>query len=169
MYAKASSRSNQIIHSCDEKVSSKPIANKRRALGDITNATTNEHKKIFVKASEADLKAYSSANGDDAQPMELVEDRDYMLRPVDDIDTRDLGNPMHAADIVSLIYVQLHDVEVKYKVNQSYMVKQTMINEKMRSILVDWLVSTTIVLFSRTVLFFTYRCSKSFAMLYIVT
>ncbi|GIL90606.1 hypothetical protein Vretimale_15710 [Volvox reticuliferus] len=60
--------------------------------------------------------------------------------PLPDIDSGDKLNPLMAADYVNDIYYFYKRVEPKYKVPADYMDKQTDINEKMRAILIDWLV-----------------------------
>ncbi|KXZ53057.1 CYCB1 protein [Gonium pectorale] len=60
--------------------------------------------------------------------------------PLPDIDSGDRANPLMAADYVNDIYYFYKRVEPKYKVPHDYMTKQTDINDKMRAILIDWLV-----------------------------
>ncbi|KAG2445429.1 hypothetical protein HXX76_000050 [Chlamydomonas incerta] len=60
--------------------------------------------------------------------------------PLPDIDSGDRLNPLMAADYVNDIYYFYKRVEPKYKVPSDYMTKQTDINDKMRAILIDWLV-----------------------------
>ncbi|GLC54381.1 hypothetical protein PLESTB_000857700 [Pleodorina starrii] len=60
--------------------------------------------------------------------------------PLPDIDSNDKLNPLMAADYVNDIYYFYKRVEPKYKVPADYMTKQTDINDKMRAILIDWLV-----------------------------
>ncbi|KAG2498525.1 hypothetical protein HYH03_003775 [Edaphochlamys debaryana] len=60
--------------------------------------------------------------------------------PLPDIDSGDRLNPLMAADYVNDIYYFYKRVEPKYKVPHDYMTKQTDINDKMRAILIDWLV-----------------------------
>lgn len=60
--------------------------------------------------------------------------------PLPDIDAIDRENPLACADYVNDIHGYYKRVEPKYRVAQDYMRIQTDINEKMRAILVDWLV-----------------------------
>lgn len=121
----------------------KPSAStKRTALGDITNAVTISNKDKVGKVS---IPVVTSVD-----PMEEVEDdnvetdatdpRLYMQRPSDDIDARDAENPILATTYVNEMYDQFVETERKFMVNPTYMSAQTAINERMRSILVDWLV-----------------------------
>ncbi|GFR51344.1 hypothetical protein Agub_g13767, partial [Astrephomene gubernaculifera] len=60
--------------------------------------------------------------------------------PLPDIDSGDKLNPLMAAEYVNDIYYFYKRVEPKFKVPADYMSKQTDINDKMRAILIDWLV-----------------------------
>lgn len=126
-----------------EKPSSKPVMSKRRALGDITNAVADEDSKgiqqnkkpIVFKAANADVYMAEAKEQD-------APSRDYMLRAVDDIDGRDVDNPLLVTTYVNDMYGHFGDLEREYKVNNNYMSKQDFVNEKMRCILADWLVSS---------------------------
>ncbi|RYY73481.1 hypothetical protein EON63_19970, partial [archaeon] len=67
-------------------------------------------------------------------------DRPYMNREVDDIDSRDAGNPLLCTGYVNDLYEHFHQLEQEYRVSGRYMQGQELVNEKMRGILVDWLV-----------------------------
>ena len=75
-----------------------------------------------------------------------VDGRIHMQRAADDIDSRDNGNPLLCTAYVNEMYNIFFDAErqeqrVQTGVNPSgYMVNQPHINEKMRAILIDWLV-----------------------------
>lgn len=62
------------------------------------------------------------------------------LSPLPDIDSKDKANPLAAADYAADIFVHYKNVEPKFRVSPKYMTLQTDINEKMRAILIDWLV-----------------------------
>jgi hypothetical protein len=114
-------------------------APKRRALGDITNAFTNgdESKDNAAKKPTSHL-----AHVPDIQikVVDTVSDRDYMRRESDDIDARDANNPLLATCYVNEMYNHFGVLEKKYSVSPSYMSNQSNVNERMRAILVDWLV-----------------------------
>ena len=67
-------------------------------------------------------------------------DRPYMLRPSDDIDVRDSENPLLVTDYVNEMYNIFNEQEVLLAVNHKYMTTQPYVNEKMRCILIDWMV-----------------------------
>ena len=63
-----------------------------------------------------------------------------MNRESDDIDARDAGNPLLATCYVNEMYQHFGNLERQYAVSPNYMTNQPYVNERMRSILVDWLV-----------------------------
>ena len=60
--------------------------------------------------------------------------------PADDIDERDADDPLCATSYVQDMYEHFRSKEVSTSVRPVYMEDQQYINERMRSILVDWLV-----------------------------
>ena len=60
--------------------------------------------------------------------------------PVQNIDRVDAHDPLAVGDYVDSIYEHFVNVEKKRQPNPAYMSKQKDLNEKMRAILVDWLV-----------------------------
>jgi len=135
-----------------DKVSTKPgqsnPTTKRRALGDITNAVVDEDirsavnnkKPLFAIATQShpaeqrELEKASSQN-------HIADDREYMQRVIDDIDGRDADNPLLVTCYVNELYDHFNELEKEFRVSSTYMAKQEFVNDKMRSILVDWLVN----------------------------
>ncbi|KAK9820270.1 hypothetical protein WJX72_008376 [[Myrmecia] bisecta] len=60
--------------------------------------------------------------------------------PMPDIDSADKNDPLAASEYVGDIFSYYRRVEPLYRVAPDYMSKQNDINDKMRAILVDWLV-----------------------------
>ncbi|KAJ7542923.1 hypothetical protein O6H91_09G017500 [Diphasiastrum complanatum] len=60
--------------------------------------------------------------------------------PTVNIDEADIGNQLAVIDYVEDIYSFYRKIEVQSCVPENYMSKQTDINEKMRAILIDWLI-----------------------------
>eukprot|EP01035_Chromulina_nebulosa_P017225 gene17225-22750_t len=123
---------------------SKAVTNqayKRRALGDITNASNNDENKDNNKKTTM-LSGLSIFNGPSQTISNAMADntRPYMQRPSDDIDDKDSGNPLLVSSYVNDMYDHFRDLERKYAVNPNYMSNQPYVNEKMRCILIDWLV-----------------------------
>lgn len=117
------------------KPSLKPAPTKRRVLGDITNAAREEEPRDFLK--KVSMQEVVVENND----------RVYMNRPCDDIDSRDNDNPLLVTDYVNDMYDNFSELEKEFSVSQKYMDKHESINEKMRAILIDWLVSIDIFMF----------------------
>ena len=130
----------------DAKISG--AATKRRVLGDITNAYPTDESKD----SNAAKKTSSNLASVPEIRIEAIDEicpsqdeRDYMRRESDDIDARDAGNPLLATCYVNEMYANFGVLEKKYAVNPSYMTDQPFINERMRTILIDWLVNIHLV------------------------
>jgi hypothetical protein len=123
-----------------EKASAKPVMSKRRVLGDITNAAADDDSKAIAQNKKPSvLKPLAAFDIQMAESKE--DDRSYMQRPVDDIDSRDIDNPLLVTDCVNEMYDHFRELERQFKVSSNYMSKQDFVNEKMRCILADWLVS----------------------------
>lgn len=136
--------SNKFYTSNNENVarpSTKIVANpKRRALGDITNANADDEQRDVVAKRPQVVIAQQDTMNDDA--FSISSDRAYMQRACDDIDGRDSDNPLLVTSYVNEMYENFNELEQQFRVNANYMSnRQEFINEKMRSILVDWLVS----------------------------
>lgn len=127
-------------HPFSENASKLPVKSggvKRRALGDITNAVPEDEIKEGM-SKRLQLPDESQNSTEDRAA--ILESRPYMLRPCDEIDARDNDNPLLVTCYVNEIYDHFSCLEKEFMVNHNYMVKQEFINDKMRSILVDWLV-----------------------------
>lgn len=122
------------------KPSNRTFGAKRRALGDITNAVNDDESKQNQVSKKPSIKVTSGNNVAESKDEMEVDDRAYMQRPCDDIDGRDCDNPLLVTHYVNEMYDHFGSLEDEYKVNPSYMSKQEFVNEKMRTILVDWLV-----------------------------
>lgn len=118
---------------------------KRRALGDITNSTnvTNaaDAAKDAISFKKSTLFSLETAKNNDetASTSSVDNERSYMQRPADDIDARDIGNPLLCTQYVNEMYDHYNEVERQFMV-KDYISKQQHVNERMRTILVDWLV-----------------------------
>ena len=117
----------------------------RRALGDITNSFANSGKESSKVTKRPNAAISQATNIDDVviEPMETVpitDDRVYMQREADNIDIRDAENQLLCSEYVNGMYDFFWKTEAEYQVNPGYMSQQNYINERMRCILVDWLV-----------------------------
>lgn len=130
----------------DQVIKPSAAAGRRRALEDITNVTgedtrDNAPKRTTQQSASASERVREADILPPVVPMQVVaEERTYMQRPSDDIDARDASNPVLATTYVNEMYVHYGETERKFSVNSAYMANQPYINERMRSILIDWLV-----------------------------
>ncbi|KAH9654832.1 Cyclin-B2-3 [Citrus sinensis] len=85
---------------------------------------------MFVRHTEAFLDEIDRMDVDE---LEVTED------PILDIDGRDLKNPLAVVEYVDDIYAYYRKIEISSCVSPTYMDHQSDINEKMRAILIDWL------------------------------
>lgn len=74
------------------------------------------------------------------KPITTSNPSSYQFGPSDDIDERDADDPLCATEYVQDMYQHFRGKEEITSVRPLYMENQTHINERMRSILVDWLV-----------------------------
>jgi hypothetical protein len=133
-----------------EQLLDQELANYQSALDEYSTklsvyssiTTTSDTKRKSDEIKSKALMTYQSSMVDlfDSKLKTILEERPYMQRPVDDIDSRDAGNPLLVSSYVNDMYKHFSIVERQYVVNPDYMKKQGYINEKMRCILVDWLV-----------------------------
>ncbi|XP_059438218.1 G2/mitotic-specific cyclin-1-like [Corylus avellana] len=72
--------------------------------------------------------------------MEEVEMEDIVEEPVMDIDSCDAKNPLAVVDYIEDLYAYYRKMESFSCVSPNYMGQQFDINERMRSILIDWLI-----------------------------
>lgn len=118
--------------------SSKPnaVVSRRRVLGDITNSHVEDDHR------EAGKKPALEVAQDTRMQVDTYDTRIYMQRPPDDIDSnaRDAENPQMVSDYANDIYENFFGLEREFRLNSNYISRQEFINEKMRCILVDWLV-----------------------------
>ncbi|KAE9596550.1 hypothetical protein Lal_00007819 [Lupinus albus] len=72
--------------------------------------------------------------------MEEVEMEDIIEEPLLDIDSSDANNPLAVVDYIEDLYAHYRKIESASCVSPNYMAEQPDINEKMRAILIDWLI-----------------------------
>ncbi|XP_038704044.1 G2/mitotic-specific cyclin-2-like isoform X2 [Tripterygium wilfordii] len=87
---------------------------------------------MFVQHTEAMLE--------EIYRMEEVEMEDVVEEPVMDIDSCDKKNPLAVVEYIDDLYDFYKKAEASGCVSSSYMLQQFDINERMRGILIDWLI-----------------------------
>ena len=148
MFARAFTRKSSQENKTADFASGKPeLATKRtRTFGrDLTNANgTGEVSGISKVSKSNESSAPLQTNDVDVnieEDVQMDEERPYMSRPSDDIDARDVDNPLLCTEYVNKMYDVFSGLERDIALNPEYMTMQPYINEKMRAILCDWLVS----------------------------
>ncbi|XP_018419735.1 PREDICTED: G2/mitotic-specific cyclin-B2 [Nanorana parkeri] len=116
-----------------------------------SNAVSKTTKPVTAKVSNVTVKtkAVPEAPPKEASPVpmdvsmkgeeELCQAFSEVLNHVEDIDVDDGGNPQLCSEYVMDIYNYLRQLELKQSIKQRYLDGME-VNERMRGILVDWLV-----------------------------
>ena len=120
----------------------------RRALGDITNnERAVDQNKDGTKKISSWFQAPVSSGPTSIKPLTTAapvvskdDERSYMQRDSDNIDDRDASNPLLCPEYVNEMYNIFRASEKEFQVDANYMATQPYVNERMRTILVDWLV-----------------------------
>lgn len=134
-------------------------ARPRAALGDLANKPTAfankgaaiKPRKPLHRSDASTALVSKQAKENDAKSKQKTIDVDVLgealescviSKPpnVEDIDKDDHGNPQLCAEYVQDIYNYMRKLENEFHVSPTYMSQRTVINERMRAILVDWLV-----------------------------
>lgn len=93
---------------------------------------SDEPIPMFVKHTEAMM--------DEIDRLVEVEMEDVEEDPVMDIDSGDVKDPLAVVEYIESIHAHYRETEDCGRASPTYMVRQFDINEKMRSILIDWLI-----------------------------
>ncbi|KAJ7966969.1 Cyclin [Quillaja saponaria] len=97
-----------------------------------SESTSEFHETMFVQQTEAMLE--------EIDHMQEVEMEDITEERIVDIDNCDIKNPLAVADYIDDLYAYYKKAESSSCVPSNYMAQQSDINEKMRGILIDWLI-----------------------------
>mmetsp|Transcript_46037 Transcript_46037/g.68555 ORF Transcript_46037/g.68555 Transcript_46037/m.68555 type:complete len:351 (-) Transcript_46037:359-1411(-) len=131
------------------------VGNTRRAFRDVTNSTRNLDERNVAKNGvvnvdkpnaavpqirlEVQPRQHSYPTRSQQQPQANPASYQYSGQ-IDNIDERDATDPLCATEYVGEMYEHFRLKETATSVRPVYMENQPHINERMRSILVDWLV-----------------------------
>lgn len=99
---------------------------------EFTKAPTDQPEPMFLEESEA--------SPNEVDQMEEIEMEDMVEEPIVDIDSCDAKNPLAAVEYVEDLFSYYRKMESFSCVSPEYMTQQFDINEKMRAILIDWLI-----------------------------
>jgi cyclin B len=110
-----------------------------------TKKRKSEPESDPMQVDEADIDmGDNESEAMDADAIDIDQDSEgtsaSVPSGVEDIDLYDWDDPQAVTEYVDDIYDYMREIELRYMVNPRYMANQVDINEKMRSILLDWLV-----------------------------
>ncbi|XP_058223374.1 G2/mitotic-specific cyclin-2-like isoform X2 [Rhododendron vialii] len=95
-------------------------------------AASDSPVPMFVQHTEAMLNEIDRMDEDEME--------DIPEKPVSDIDSADKKNPLAVVEYIDDLYAYYKRVESSSCVSPNYMAQQSDLNEKMRGILIDWLI-----------------------------
>lgn len=147
------------VDEADATLRAPGLRGNRKALGDITNNIPASKlgkdvpKKLgsgsynvppaissFEATTDMEVADVLLSARSQTDPPPAIEDRAYMQRESDDIDSRDANNPLLCTCVVNEMYDWFGKVEREIHTSSYMTSNQPHINERMRCILVDWLV-----------------------------
>lgn len=101
-----------------------------------TESSNNLVEKLHSR-NEADASVPFKANADANSKYKKSKKTEYEWQ---DLDEEDFDDPLMVSEYVNEIFPYLHELEKKTLPDPAYLLKQTQLKPRMRSILVDWLV-----------------------------
>ncbi|KAE8693444.1 G2/mitotic-specific cyclin-2 [Hibiscus syriacus] len=126
-------------HCPEESKKLKPSVPSSNEFGDCIFIDVEENKAcvdhpvpMFLEETETSLS--------EADEMEEVEMEDIVEEPIVDIDGCDANNPLAVVEYVEDLHAYYRKMENFSCISPNYMEQQSDINEKMRAILIDWLI-----------------------------
>ncbi|KAA8547580.1 hypothetical protein F0562_004009 [Nyssa sinensis] len=130
------------IQTCPEETKkTNPSADNFSVWEDCPITDVEEHKPATEQPEPMFLEqTQTDAVFSEKDQMEEVEMEDIFEEPIMDIDSCDAKNPLAVVDYVQDLYAYYRRMENSSCVSPSYMEQQFDINEKMRAILIDWLI-----------------------------
>lgn len=112
-----------------------PILRRLPQKRQATESSNNLVEKLYISSDhDGVIKSVSPDNANKYKKSKKVE---YEWQ---DLDEEDFDDPLMASEYVNEIFPYLHELERKTLPDPSYLLKQTQLKPRMRSILVDWLV-----------------------------
>ena len=134
----------------DTDKDTKHVPNRQRKLDHQSNSSYSSSTEIVINPTQRQKTArghvpvirrqVSQAPIPVASSLNQINPSSYQYGPPDNIDERDAEDPLCVAEYVQDMYDHFRSKETLTSVRPLYMETQTHINQRMRSILVDWLV-----------------------------
>ncbi|XWS42223.1 hypothetical protein CRYUN_Cryun17cG0149600 [Craigia yunnanensis] len=131
-------------HCPEETKKQKPSIPSSNEFGDCIFIDAEENKASVDQPVPMFLEE-TKTRLNEADEMEEVEMEDIFEEAIVDIDGCDARNPLAVVDYVEDLYAFYRKMENFSCVSPNYMAQQSDINEKMRAILIDWLIEQTVV------------------------
>ncbi|KAJ0041336.1 hypothetical protein Pint_28645 [Pistacia integerrima] len=125
---------------CKNLRSQKPSVQNTNEFGDCIFIDVEENKAALDQPEPMFLEETEEASPNEMDQMEEVEMEDIDEEPVVDIDGCDAKNPLAVVEYVEDLYAYYKKMECVGCVLPNYMAQQIDINERMRAILIDWLI-----------------------------
>ena len=113
---------------------------KHSASANVSAWGAHKQRSTTYKPRETASPLAGRARLDGAQSLSRLLQKHSEEENLPDIDSADKHNPLAATEYVNCIYNYYRRVEPDTNVEDTYMVSQADINDKMRAILIDWLV-----------------------------
>ncbi|KAH6797035.1 Cyclin B2 [Perilla frutescens var. hirtella] len=123
----------------EEAKKMKTSVNELVVLEDISLTDVEDHGEAKDEPVPMSLE-HSEFEASDKNQMEEVEMEDIFEETSTDIDDCDAKNPLAVVDYVEELYAYYKKMESSGRVSPEYMAQQVDINERMRAILIDWLI-----------------------------
>lgn len=100
----------------------------------LSSASSNSAVAVIAPGPSSVAAAATTSTAVQQRPIRTA------VRTATDIDLRDADEPLAVTEYVEDLYAFLREREMATKVDRGYMERQPNVNERMRSILIDWLV-----------------------------
>lgn len=127
-------------HCHQELKKQKPSVQRTNDFGDCIFVDVEENKASTADQPVPMFLEQTEARPDEMNKMEEVEMEDIIEEPILNIDDCDAKNPLAVVDYVEDLHAYYRKMENCSCVSPNYMMQQADINEKMRAILIDWLI-----------------------------
>ncbi|XP_044470264.1 G2/mitotic-specific cyclin-2-like isoform X2 [Mangifera indica] len=123
-----------------EPKKAKTLGENTNEFGDCIFIDVEESKTTLDQPEPMFLEETEEASLNEMDQMEEVEMEDIDEEPLVDIDGCDAKNPLAVVEYVEDLYSYYRKIECLSCVSPNYMAQQIDINERMRAILIDWLI-----------------------------
>lgn len=120
-----------------------PISNvQNRGLTDVTNVGVANNVKAFAKPQprNSGIRRRRSETDDASVSRQAPNVRNSLIAQLLPVDVKNMDDELYVSVYASGIFKDMHEKENKYPLDPDYMTRQVDITDRMRAILMDWLV-----------------------------